>query len=38
VGFSLGAIAAPAVEHMLARGLHAQWTVLAYGGIAVVPT
>lgn len=35
-GFSLGAIAAPAVEHvMLARGVDVRWTVLADGGAPI---
>lgn len=35
-GFSLGAIAAPAVEHALvARGVHVRWTVLADGGAPI---
>lgn len=35
-GFSLGAIAAPAVEYALvARGVHVQWTVLADGGAPI---
>ena len=36
VGFSLGAIAAPAAEHvMLARGVAVGWTVLADGGAPI---
>jgi pimeloyl-ACP methyl ester carboxylesterase len=35
-GFSLGAIAAPAVEHvMTANGVRVQWTVLADGGAPI---
>ena len=36
LGFSLGAVAAPAVQRLLeARGLRVGWTVLAYGGADV---
>jgi hypothetical protein len=36
VGFSLGAIATPAVEHvLLAQDMHVQWTVLADGGAPI---
>ena len=36
LGFSLGAIAVPAVEHMAQQeGLPIRWTVLAYGGVGL---